>query len=63
MQLVRGVRQALAWFQPSRPELFDPSEFPVFNLALDDEHFYGFPVYGIPGFKLGRYDHFGAGGG
>jgi sarcosine oxidase len=60
--LVRGVRQSLAWFQPTRPELFDPGAFPVFNLALDDEHFYGFPAYGIPGFKLGRYDHFGAGG-
>jgi sarcosine oxidase len=60
--LVRGVRQALAWFQPTRPELFEPSAFPVFNLALDGEHFYGFPAYGIPGFKLGRYDHFGAGG-
>ena len=35
---------------------------PVFNLALDGEHFYGFPAYGIPGFKLGRYDDFGVGG-
>ena len=60
--LVRGVRQALAWFQPTRPELFAPDRMPVFNLALDGEHFYGFPAYGIPGFKLGRYDHFGAGG-
>ena len=59
---MRGVRQALAWLQPARPELFAPSAFPVFNLALDGEHFYGFPVYGIPGLKLGRYDHFGAGG-
>jgi sarcosine oxidase len=60
--LVRGVRQALAWFQPTQPELFAPGHFPVFNLALDGEHFYGFPAFGIPGFKLGRYDHFGAGG-
>jgi sarcosine oxidase len=60
--LVRGVRQALAWFQPSRPELFAPSSFPVFNLGLDGEHFYGFPAFGIPGFKLGRYDHHAAGG-
>ena len=29
----------------------------MFNLVLDGEHFYGFPAYGIPGFKLGRYDH------
>jgi sarcosine oxidase len=60
--MVRGVRQALAWLQPRRPELFAPERFPVFNLALDGEHFYGFPMFGIPGFKLGRYDHFGEGG-
>ena len=60
--LVRGVRQSLAWLQPTRPELFEPGRMPVFNLALDSEHFYGFPAHGIPGFKLGRYDHFGSGG-
>ena len=60
--MVRGVRQALAWLQPTRPELFAPDVFPVFNLELDGEHFYGFPAFGIPGFKLGRYDHFGPGG-
>ena len=49
--LVRGVRQALAWLQPTRPELFAPERFPVFNLALDGEHFYGFPVFGIPGLQ------------
>lgn len=59
---VRGVRQALAWLQPARPELFTPERMPVFNLDLGGEHFYGFPAHGIPGFKLGRYDHFGAGG-
>jgi sarcosine oxidase len=57
-----ALRQALAWFQPLRPELFTPERLPVFNLALDGEHFYGFPVFGVPGFKVGRYDHFGAGG-
>jgi sarcosine oxidase len=60
--LVRAVRQALAWLQPARPELFAPDRFPVFNLLLDEEHFYGFPAFGIPGFKLGRYDHHGEGG-
>jgi sarcosine oxidase len=60
--LVHGVRQALAWFQATPPELFEPARMPVFNLALDGEHFYGFPAHGIPGFKLGRYDHFGTGG-
>ncbi len=60
--LVRGVRQTLAWLQPTSPELFAPSAFPVFNLGLDGEHFYGFPTFGIPGFKLGRYDHQAPGG-
>ena len=59
---VGAVRQALAWFQPQTPELFTPRRMPVFNLALDGEHFYGFPAFGIPGFKLGRYDHYGQGG-
>ena len=60
--MVRGVRQALAWFYPTAPDLFVPERMPVFNIRLDGEHFYGFPAFGIPGFKLGRYDHFGAGG-
>ncbi len=56
---VVAARQSLAWLQPLRPELFAPDRFPVFNLQLDGEHFYGFPVFGIPGFKLGRYDYEG----
>ena len=54
--MVHGVRQALAWLQPKKPELFAPRRMPVFNLLLDGEHFYGFPTHGIPGFKLGRWD-------
>jgi len=56
------LRQAVAWLQPERPELFTPQRLPVFNLALDGEHFYGFPVFGVPGFKVGRYDRLGQGG-
>lgn len=59
LPLVRAERQVLGWFQPLRPELFSPERFPVFNLELGDDHCYGFPVYGIPGFKLGRYHHLG----
>ncbi len=55
---VLAERQVLAWFQPLRPALFTPERFPVFNLQLDeDDRYYGFPVFGIPGFKLGRYHH------
>jgi sarcosine oxidase len=57
--LVQAERQVLAWFQPVGPELFAPARFPVFNLQVDEGHFYGFPAHGIPGFKLGRYHHLG----
>jgi len=50
-------RQALAWFETLRPEFFTPETFPVFNLMVDEGNFYGFPEFGIPGFKLGRYHH------
>ncbi len=50
-------RQALAWFETLKPEIFTPETFPVFNLMVDEGNFYGFPEFGIPGFKLGRYHH------
>ena len=60
--LAGALRQVVAWLQPLRPELFTPGQLPVFNVVLDGEHFYGFPVFGVPGFKVGRFDHFGSGG-
>jgi sarcosine oxidase len=50
-------RQVVAWLQPLSPELFTVENFPVFNLRLDEGHFYGFPEHGAPGFKFGRYHH------
>lgn len=50
-------RQALAWIETLRPEYFTPNRFPVFNLTVDEGKFYGFPEFGIPGFKLGKYHH------
>ena len=50
-------RQVLGWFQPTRPELFSPERFPVFNLRVPEGRYYGFPVHGVPGFKIGRYHH------
>lgn len=55
--LAVAERQVLAWFQPLRPTLFHLSRFPVFNMAVEEGRYYGFPVYGIPGFKVGRYHH------
>jgi sarcosine oxidase len=50
-------RQVLAWLQPSAPQDFAPEHFPVFNLLVDEGRFYGFPVWGVPGFKFGKYHH------
>lgn len=50
-------RQVMGWFQPKQPELFAHGNFPVFNCLVPEGHMYGFPVYGIPGFKIGKYHH------
>jgi len=50
-------RQVLVWMQPKRPELFTPQRFPVFNLTVEEGRWYGFPVFGVPGFKYGRWHH------
>ncbi len=50
-------RQVLAWLQPTRPERFALGAFPVFNTQVEEGHYYGFPEWGIPGFKFGRYHH------
>jgi sarcosine oxidase len=55
--LARPERQVLAWFQPTAPELFSPERFPVFLLDTEEGSHYGFPVYDVPGFKIGRYHH------
>lgn len=58
---LRGIavpeRQVLGWFQPHLPELFQPARFPVFNLTVEEGRYYGFPLFRIPGFKVGRYHH------
>jgi sarcosine oxidase len=54
-------RQVLIWTQPRRPEHFRLGVFPVFNMEAVEEgkpnRYYGFPIYGFPGFKLGKYHH------
>lgn len=57
--LARPERQVLLWTQPRRPDRFSPGVFPVFNLQAPEGHFYGFPIYAVPGFKIGRYHHRG----
>jgi sarcosine oxidase len=50
-------RQVVAWMQPLCPNLFTIANFPVFNLRLEEGHYYGFPEHNEPGFKFGRYHH------
>jgi sarcosine oxidase len=52
-------RQVMIWTQPRKPENFRLGAFPVFNMEAPEGRFYGFPVYGIPGFKIGKYHHRG----
>lgn len=52
-------RQTLGWFRPKRPEHFRLGAFPVSNVKSDVGHFYQFPVWGVPGVKIGLYHHLG----
>jgi sarcosine oxidase len=47
------IRQTLGWFAPAAPDSLAMERFPVFTLAVPEGHFYGFPLWGHPGFKLG----------
>lgn len=55
--LVSVERQVVLWVRPRAPEQFQPDRFPVFYLHGDDGSFYGFPVYGDRGVKIGKYHH------
>ena len=56
-QYAVAERQVLGWFQPEKPELYRTDTFPVFGIYVEEGRFYGFPVYGVPGFKVGRSHH------
>jgi sarcosine oxidase len=53
---VRPERAVLGWFQPQKnAALFGVGSLPVWIIdSPDGGHFYGLPIFGIPGFKLGR---------
>lgn len=55
--VAKPERQVMLWTQPRRPERFRIGAFPVFNMEAPEGRFYGFPVHGIPGFKIGKYHH------
>jgi len=56
-RLAVAERQVMIWTAPLRPERFAVDVFPIFNMEAAEGRFYGFPVYGVPGFKLGKYHH------
>ena len=58
-RLFEPERQVVAWFAVDDPSLFAPDRFPVFNLTVEEGRYYGFPEWGGPGFKVGRYHHLG----
>lgn len=53
---VTAERVVLGWFAPVRGgENFLPDKLPVWIVDSEETgHFYGFPIHGVPGFKLGR---------
>lgn len=53
---VTAERCVLGWFAPrSNPWNFLPGRLPVWIVDSPvSGHFYGFPIHGVPGFKLGR---------
>jgi sarcosine oxidase len=53
---VTAERCVLGWFAPARNAAhFQPERLPVWIVDSEETgHFYGFPIHGIPGFKLGR---------
>jgi sarcosine oxidase len=55
--LIVAERQVLLWAQPLVPEAFRVDRFPVFNMEVPEGRFYGFSVFHVPGFKIGKYHH------
>jgi sarcosine oxidase len=55
--MLQPERQVLGWFGIDAPAAFAPAAFPVFVLEATEGTFYGFPEYGVAGFKIGKYHH------
>jgi len=59
-ELAVPERQVVMWTAVEDESLFALDRFPVFNLQAshdDSEHYYGYPIHGRRGFKIGRYHH------
>ncbi|MBU88672.1 MAG: N-methyl-L-tryptophan oxidase [SAR202 cluster bacterium] len=58
-EILNVERQVVGWFTPENDNVFKPELFPVFNAKFEEGRYYGFPITGTPGFKVGRYHHLG----
>ena len=56
-RLLGPERQVLGWFQPLRPHLFALGACPVVIGDFEEGHYYALPVFGIPGYKIGKFRH------
>jgi sarcosine oxidase len=55
---LRATRQVLAWFEPQKPELFEPARCPVFLIEGPHGTHYGFPLQAGAGVKVAKHHHF-----
>ena len=55
--LLHPERQVVGWFEIEDSDAFAMGRFPVFVMTTPDGHYYGFPEFGVPGFKIGKYHH------
>jgi len=55
--LLTSERQVMARFSVQELDAFAPTDSPVFVVDSPEGHFYGFPEYGVPGFKFAKFRH------
>ena len=55
--IAQPYRQVFGWFRPLKPDLFTRGQFPSFTLKIPEGHYYGFPLHGHPGLKVGGPHH------
>jgi sarcosine oxidase len=55
---LRVTRQAMAWFLPRQPALFEPEYFPVFLMESQHGMHYGFPLDGDGLMKVAKHHHY-----
>ncbi len=56
-EVCRPERQVMLWTEPTRTMVFEPGQFPVFNMETPSGRYYGFPNDRAEGFKIGKYYH------